>query len=329
MIEDAFGFDLLDESDLLSLPGLRGWLLRRIPAFLALALEVARRRRNYDVVVSWSEKHTVAIAMILALLPTRPRHLALLFWISKPVVRIPLRLFRSGVDRVITWSSVQRDVAVGRVGFKPDEIVLVHHPVDEEFFAPVETERRILFSAGSTQRDFPTLIEAVRTIDMPLRIAASVVVELRALRMGVVDVRDQADLPSNVTIAPLEPEELRAAYASARVVVVPLQPTDIDAGVSVILEAMAMGRPVVVSRTVGQVDVIRDGVTGTYVEPGDPVALRMVIESLLNDPKMAEAMGARAREYVLVNHRVEDFADRVRSEAHGLAGATSGPPRAR
>jgi glycosyltransferase involved in cell wall biosynthesis len=97
--------------------------------------------------------------------------------------------------------------------------------------------------------------------------------------------------------------------------VVPLLPSDTDNGVTCILEAMAMGKPVICSRTRGQVDVIQDGVTGIYVPQGDPVALRAAIQSLWNEPQRAREMGQRARAYVEKYHTLEKFTADVRSAA--------------
>ena len=82
---------------------------------------------------------------------------------------------------------------------------------------------------------------------------------------------------------------------------------------TVILEAMAMGKPVICSRTRGQVDVIEDGVTGIYVPVGDAEALRSAMLALWNDPQRARAMGQRAREYVLAHHTLDMFAENVRT----------------
>jgi glycosyltransferase involved in cell wall biosynthesis len=84
--------------------------------------------------------------------------------------------------------------------------------------------------------------------------------------------------------------------------------------VTIILEAMAMGKPVVCSRTRGQVDV-QDGVTGVYMPVGDPVALREAMLSLWNEPQRAHSMGSRARAHVEQYHTLEQFALNVRAAA--------------
>lgn len=220
---------------------------------------------------------------------------------------------------MLTWSSVQAEFAVQHLGFRDRDIVLVQHPVDQDFFTPMDVERETVFSAGETQRDFPTLIEAARSLGIPTVIAATRVGVQKGLRTTFSDARDQADLPENLTIEGMDPLTLRHAYAAAKVVVVPLVPAQNNAGISVILEAMAMARPVVVSRTVGQVDVVQDGVTGIFVPPGDPVALRAAILELAGDPEAAEAMGRRGRQQVIERHRVDDFVIRIREAALALA----------
>lgn len=319
LLEEVLACDVLDETVIEATVGWRGRLYRRLPLFVSQALEAALRSQSYDVVVTWSERHTVAVAAVFTVLRVETPHLALLFWMSKPSVRLPLRLFRSGVDRVITWSSVQREAAVSGIGFREDQVVLIRHPVDQEFFRPEQKERHILFSAGSTQRDFGTLVEAARGLAIPVRIAASLVVALKGFKVITTNVGETLEQDENVQVDALCSTELREAYADAKVVVVPLLPTDIDAGVNVILEGMAMGRPVIASRTVGQIDVIEDGRTGLFVPPGDAEALRAKIEMVLANPETSEAMGQRARAYVEVNHRLEDFVEHIRANSFELA----------
>lgn len=323
LFQETLGCDVLDEAAIAAVQGWRGKLYQRLPSFVAQAVEAGRLSRSYDVVVTWSERHTVAVAALFAVLRLPTPHLALMFWLSKPSVRLPLRLFRSGVDRIITWSSVQRDVAVERIGFGPEDVVLVRHPVDQEFFRPEDRERSILFSAGSTQRDFDTLVSAAGGLGTPLRIAASLVVALQGFKVTTTDVRQHLGTADDVEVESLDSLQLRASYADAKVVVVPLLPTDIDAGVNVILEGMAMGRPVISTRTAGQIDVIRDGDTGVLVSPGDVAALRAKIEMFLNDPQAAEEMGRRGRAHVEKYHRLEDFIEHVRASSEELAGTRS------
>ena len=75
--------------------------------------------------------------------------------------------------------------------------------------------------------------------------------------------------PPNVEVCRLGFVALRQLYADADVVVMPLHDVDFQAGITTILEAMAMARPVICSRTRGQTDTIVDGENGIYVTPGN------------------------------------------------------------
>jgi glycosyltransferase involved in cell wall biosynthesis len=94
----------------------------------------------------------------------------------------------------------------------------------------------------------------------------------------------------------------------------------------VVLEAMALSRPVVASRTGGLPEIVEDGVTGLLAAPDDPQALAQAIVRMLKDPAAANEMGKRGhdrwlREFTarLMAERTARFYDRllgVRIPAH-------------
>jgi glycosyltransferase involved in cell wall biosynthesis len=65
-----------------------------------------------------------------------------------------------------------------------------------------------------------------------------------------------------------------------------------------LLEAMAAGKPVVVTRVSGTSQVIVDGETGVMVSPGDSNALEHAIAALLSNPARAQALGEAAYRHV-------------------------------
>lgn len=60
----------------------------------------------------------------------------------------------------------------------------------------------------------------------------------------------------------------------------------------VLIEALAQGRPVVAAAVGGVPEIIRPEETGLLVPPRDPVALAAAMVRLLNEPELAQAMGA-------------------------------------
>lgn len=70
----------------------------------------------------------------------------------------------------------------------------------------------------------------------------------------------------------------------------------------VLLEAMAVGLPVVSSAISGPVEMIADGVDGALVPPGDPAALARALAGLVATPQKAAALGVAARAKVLADY---------------------------
>jgi len=85
---------------------------------------------------------------------------------------------------------------------------------------------------------------------------------------------------------------------------------------NVILEAMAAGRPVVATRVGGVPELVRDGLTGLLVEPGDADGLAAAVKKLLDDPALAERMGRAARETVEREHTCTLAAHRLTQAYH-------------
>src|SRR5207302_1585318 len=88
-------------------------------------------------------------------------------------------------------------------------------------------------------------------------------------------------------------------------------------GYDVMLEAMAMRKPVVATTTGGLPEIVQDGQTGLLVPPGEPNALAQAIVNLLQDSTRRVAMGRSGRSRVETIFTVEAMMDRLIA-AYGL-----------
>jgi len=66
-----------------------------------------------------------------------------------------------------------------------------------------------------------------------------------------------------------------------------------------LLQAMATGLPVVASRVGGVPEVVRDGLDGLLVEPGDETAFTLALGRLVDDPALRRGLGDAGRRRVL------------------------------
>ncbi|MBI4611290.1 MAG: glycosyltransferase family 4 protein [Candidatus Rokubacteria bacterium] len=79
----------------------------------------------------------------------------------------------------------------------------------------------------------------------------------------------------------------------------------------VLLEALAMARPVVATRIDGVAEVVQHGGAGLLVRPRDPVALADAIVSLVKDPELARRLGGAGRKLIEDRFTVERMVDEV------------------
>jgi glycosyltransferase involved in cell wall biosynthesis len=303
--------DTLDERFLATGAAYRSLAYAAMPPPLSQVVEAFRIRSRYDAIISWTEYLGLPMAGLLSLTRSRPAHVGMFTWISKPKKARLLKVLHPHLDRIVFWSSVQRDFAVKRLGVPREKTVLTPHSVDEKFWRPIrEAPPDMICAAGREMRDYGTLVEAMRGLPIPCHIAAKPYPGKRDDWMDTL--RHSEPLPPHMTFGSKNPRDLRSLYNRARFVVIPVLPTDTDNGVTVMLEAMASGRTVICSRVRGQRDVLQDGKTGLFVTPGDPRALREAIEFLWNNPDRAEVMGNEARAYAERYHGLDAWITGIR-----------------
>lgn len=110
--------------------------------------------------------------------------------------------------------------------------------------------------------------------------------------------------------------DVRPAIAAASVYVLPSYREGTPRSV---LEAMAMGRPIVTTDAPGCRETVRDGVNGFLVPVRDAAALARAMEALVADRALVERMGRESRRIAEEKYDVHKV-NRVILETMGLAG---------
>lgn len=174
--------------------------------------------------------------------------------------------------------------------------------VDLDFFPqPKQTDGDRFFACGIANRDFPTLAAATRLSHRPFDVICP------GLKPGLqwgeqVTVYDggegwNIDLRKKFTFR----EILDQFYprAAASLVIHNPDPHHRGAcGFTNILEGMAMGKPIICTRTGAVADEVdlEGKACGIFVDPADPASLADAVERIARNPQEGRAMGQRGRE---------------------------------
>jgi hypothetical protein len=163
-------------------------------------------------------------------------------------------------------------------------------------------------SCGKTFRDYEVVRRAFEDLDVPLNLICPNTADLAAMPPNV-RVVTGAHADHSVSYAELRDEYYRKS-AFSLITIVPDPDERRAIGFTNLLEAMALARPVIVTRTgalLREVDVEAEGI-GVYVEPGDPASLRAAVRRMIDDRAAAAAMGARGRALCERRYDIERYA---------------------
>ncbi len=304
----------------------RGRLERWFGAHWRQAQRMAGRTREGDVAFADSEHLGIPLLVWLRLRRRRPDRVVILAhlpgrWWKRLALAVLTRL---GPPGTLLLHSVEQQRRVAPWLGGRWRAVLVPYQVDTEFWTAASAIEKhdtpLILAVGSEHRDYETLARAVEGLPARVVIAAGSRWARRRAEVG-------AGAPENVTYLDetLGFSALREWYRRADIVVVPLVDVPNQSGVTTILEAMSVSRPVVVTASQGQREcvvgplVTADGVdaaatadrgphvlqgldraadaetTGFYVPPGDPLALRDALARLLADSVLRDALGDAGR----------------------------------
>ena len=290
----------------------------KVPRDLALAWMAYRRRNEFDAIFTNGENVSLPLALLFKGSTKRPRHITIGHRLSAPKKRSLFTVLKAHtrIDKVFVYATTQRNYAINVLKVPASTIALIPFHADTKFYRPlpsVPVSENLVSAAGLEWRDYVTLIAAATNLpDVTFRLAAASPWSKHR------NETEKRDLPPNVHARRYEYGELRELYASSAIVAVPLYENDFQAGVTSILEAMAMGKPVVVTKTTGQIDVIVDGENGLYIPPGDPVAFKAAVVKLRDDAELRVRLARNARLWIENNATLELWAARIADAIMGV-----------
>lgn len=204
---------------------------------------------------------------------------------------------------VVTIDACEKNAIEKRFPRLKGKVEFIRYAVDTDFFKPhPETEEEdFIFSPGRDPgRDFKTLFQAIKGLD------ACVVLTARSEI-----IKKLLPLPSEVTNTSLTSKEYLTMLAKASVVIIPLDTRrgiNNAMGISTLVEAMAMGKAIIATRTHSTESYVDHERTGLLIPPQDPEALREAIRVLLQNPQLRTKLGNEARAFAMEHCSADGFA---------------------
>jgi glycosyltransferase involved in cell wall biosynthesis len=227
--------------------------------------------------------------------------------------RDPLHRFTySHVSRVLAISSVIHDNVVSTTPVPPERIQTLHFPVDTRRFDPNRVD------AQTVRREYH-LDEKIRVVGFVGRfspgkgheelLAAAAILKqrysnVRYLVVGEASYGEESYEREIKALARRSGVEDIIIFTGFRTDIPEIMaamdlfvfPSHAEAFGMVLIEAMAMRKPIVSTNCDGVLDIVVDGVTGLYIAPGKEEQLAGAIGRLLDDPSLRQEMGNAGRQ---------------------------------
>jgi glycosyltransferase involved in cell wall biosynthesis len=186
---------------------------------------------------------------------------------------------------------------------------------DLSAFPALAYQPRWFLSCGITHRDLPTLAAGAAQSRRPVRLICPGIPRQIQWSSNVEVIDGGAGWnyqDKRVSMRELIHDHYAGAIAS--LIILKNDPTEYTAvGFTNLLEALALGRPAIVTRTgaiPGELDVEKAG-CGLHVPPEDPAALAAAMETLAADPDRARAMGERGRQLSEEHYNIHRYAEQL------------------
>lgn len=297
--------------------------LSRLKTALYTAWRVLTCREHYDALYATHYKGLELVVLLRALgLFRKP----IIVWHHQPIVKSKSRLrellgrfFYKGFDRLIFFSQKLVDDSLKAPKADPRKLVVGHWGADLAFYDKIKAELKAeqispshpntpspshhltpspsFIATGKEQRDQPTLIEAFNRTGrhLILYIGINPNPNVPNPNLEAVERCEPADNIDVVKICGLLPYEIAREVAKADCVVICCHRTRYTAGLTTVVEALALGLPIICSRNPQiPVDFDRLG-CGISVEYGDVEGWQRAVEYIATHPDEARLMGERGR----------------------------------
>ncbi len=216
--------------------------------------------------------------------------------LKKALLKLNIKL----ASRIICYSDFQKEIWTDGSSEQESKFSVIPFAIDEDFYearkhSDVDLDRPYILAVGrDLGRDYTTLVTAASEFSIRLKL-----VTLPYLLVGIKKLDNNCDVYQNLSY-----DELFGLYAGALAAVIPLK-KDIQypSGVRGALEAMSLGKPVIMTKTPVMEEYFKDGTHLLFIEPESPAAMVSAIKRLGEQAELREALVKNAKKLVKTRYQ--------------------------
>lgn len=261
---------------------------------LVATWKVLTCRKHYYVLYA---THTYGIEPVILLRALKLYRHPIVVWHHQPIVKAksPLRealarIFYRGLSHMIFFSDKLMQDSLLSEKADASRMSVVHWGADLEYYTSLPASPQPSFiSTGKELRDYETLLQAFRETGLPLTLFVE-----KKRQVYIESLHPSENIEIHYGDRPI-PHEIAQMVARSRCVCICCQRSNYTVGLTTVVEALALGLPILCTRNPQMpMDIEAEG-CGFWIEAGDVEGWKEKLRYIADHPEEAEAMGRRGR----------------------------------
>ena len=274
-------------------------------------LRIFFKQARYDLIYSACQTNTYTLALLRI---NKFFRTPLVAFVINPLPYSKRNVkFVTGHDRLLCLNeSLKRELEKDYKSLVDGKLDLPHWGPDLNFYGNVDFDidlkNNLFISAGKANRDYNTLLRAFEEIDCQLEVYCSP----DSMPSAAARSKNVRIISGNAKSAAIPYKGLLEVYRKSRGILIPIDSNTKGAsGTTSLFDAMAMGKPVVITHNVDLgLDVEREGI-GLWADPGDHESWQRAVTFLTQNPDKAAEMGRRGRALCESKYNLRSFTARL------------------
>jgi len=262
---------------------------KKIKFYILQAILACKKAQLYDVVISHGAQSGLVYALLCQLRRRKHRPLHIIIDIgainggrSKKIETTIIRWALKSHPAIIYHASIQQKYYETTYKGLIKKSLFIPFGVSTEEFYPLNLPpANYVLSFGYSKRDYPTLLDAWKGIETSTKLYI----------IGDTSIENNnniVSLPKSSIIT------LKQYIAESLFIVIPLPVFNYSYGQMSFLQSMAMGKPVIVTKTPSSIDYLQNAQGAFLVNPYDKMDMKNKIEYLLTHKDLLDDLGKKA-----------------------------------